>query len=221
MTLRLTDSVSDMPTALLLSATALTCLRDDEPLFVPIDIELPRSHLLVLEGRNGAGKTTLLRALLGLHAIKADSLNFCGTDVLRERHPLCAGTLWLGHLLALKGDLTVRENLHYNLAIGDEPDPPDIEALCADLGLAGYEDTPARALSAGQRKRAALARLAASHKALWLLDEPFANLDGPGMTMVERLLSTHLAHGGSAVLTSHGVLPITLPATTVRLEHPR
>ncbi|MCB1637128.1 MAG: ATP-binding cassette domain-containing protein, partial [Xanthomonadales bacterium] len=137
------------------------------------------------------------------------------------RHALCAGTLWLGHLLALKGDLTVRENLHYNLAIGDEDDAVDVESLCTDLGLAGYEDTPTRALSAGQRKRAALARLAASRRSLWLLDEPFANLDGPGMAVVERLLEAHLARGGGAMLTSHGVLPITLPATTVRLEHPR
>ncbi|MCB1599421.1 MAG: heme ABC exporter ATP-binding protein CcmA [Lysobacterales bacterium] len=221
MTTRLPNAspVSSAPP--LLSATALTCLREDEALFVPIDIALAQGHLLVLEGRNGAGKTTLLRALLGLHAIKADSLHFRGADVLRERHALCAGTLWLGHLLALKGDLTVRENLHYNLAIGDEDDAVDVESLCTDLGLAGYEDTPTRALSAGQRKRAALARLAASRRSLWLLDEPFANLDGPGMAVVERLLEAHLARGGGAMLTSHGVLPITLPATTVRLEHPR
>ena len=206
---------------LLLRARQLTCLRDDEPLFEPIAIDLPPGHLLVLEGRNGAGKTTLLRALLGLHPLTADELRFQAIDVLRERHPLCAGALWLGHLLALKGDLTVRENLHYNLAIGDEDAPGDVESLCVDLGLAGYEDTPTRSLSAGQRKRAALARLAASRRPLWLLDEPFANLDGPGMAVVERLLAAHLARGGSAMLTSHGVLPITLPATTVRLEHAR
>jgi heme exporter protein A len=205
----------------LLHARQLTCLRDDEPLFQPIAIDLAAGHLLVLEGRNGAGKTTLLRALLGLHPLAADELRFQGVDVLRERHPLCAGALWLGHLLALKGDLTVRENLYYGLAIGGDADPGDVDALCVDLGLAGYEDTPTRALSAGQRKRAALARLAASRRALWLLDEPFANLDAQGMAVVERLLATHLARGGSAMLTSHGVLPITLPATTVRLEHAR
>ena len=188
---------------------------------MPINIDLKPGHLLVLEGRNGAGKTTLLRALLGLHPLTANSLHFRGEDVLRERLALCSGALWLGHLLALKGDLTVRENLHYNLAIGDEDAPGDLETLCADLGLAGYEDTPTRSLSAGQRKRAALARLAASRRPLWLLDEPFANLDGQGMGVVERLLATHLARGGSAMLTSHGVLPITLPATTVRLEHAR
>lgn len=205
----------------LLHARQLTCLRDEEPLFQPIAIDLPAGHLLVLEGRNGAGKTTLLRALLGLHPLAAHELRFQGVDVLRERHPLCAGALWLGHLLALKGDLTVRENLYYGLAIGGDAEPGDVDALCVDLGLAGYEDTPTRALSAGQRKRAALARLAASRRALWLLDEPFANLDAQGMAVVERLLATHLARGGSAMLTSHGVLPITLPATTVRLEHAR
>jgi heme exporter protein A len=205
----------------LLQARQLTCLRDEEPLFAPIAIDLAAGHLLVLEGRNGAGKTTLLRALLGLHPLAADELRFQDVDVLRERHPLCAGALWLGHLLALKGDLTVRENLYYGLAIGGDADPGDVDTLCVDLGLAGYEDTPTRALSAGQRKRAALARLAASRRALWLLDEPFANLDAQGMAVVERLLATHLARGGSAMLTSHGVLPITLPATTVRLEHAR
>lgn len=205
----------------LLYARQLTCLRDEEPLFQPIAIDLPAGHLLVLEGRNGAGKTTLLRALLGLHPLAADALHFEGVDVLRDRFALCAGALWLGHLLALKGDLTVRENLHYGLTIGGDAEPDDVDALCIDLGLAGYEDTPTRALSAGQRKRAALARLAASRRSLWLLDEPFANLDAQGMQVVERLLASHLARGGSAMLTSHGVLPITLPATTVRLEHAR
>lgn len=205
----------------LLQARALTCLRDEEPLFRAIDVDLACGQLLVLEGRNGAGKTTLLRALLGLHPLAAQSLRFRGEDVLHERHALHAGAIWLGHLLALKGDLSVRENLHASLAIAGDAEPGDVDALCASLGLAGYEDTPARALSAGQRKRAALARLAASRRALWLLDEPFANLDAPGMAVVESLLARHLEQGGSAMLTSHGVLPIHLPAVTVRLEHAR
>lgn len=217
----LSENAASADVSPLLHARRLTCLREEESLFAPIDIDLPPGHLLVLEGRNGAGKTTLLRALLGLHPLTAESLHFRGDDVLRERHALCSGALWLGHLLALKGDLTVRENLRYNLAIGDEDAAEDVDELCANLGIAGYEDTPTRSLSAGQRKRAALARLAASRRPLWLLDEPFANLDGPGMAVVERLLATHLARGGSAMLTSHGVLPITLPASTVRLEHAR
>jgi len=205
----------------LLQARALSCLREEEALFRAIDFDLACGRLLVLEGRNGAGKTTLLRALLGLHPLQADSLRFRGADVLHERHALNAGAIWLGHLLALKGDLSVRENLCASLAIAGDAEPGNVDALCESLGLAGYEDTPARALSAGQRKRAALARLAASRRPLWLLDEPFANLDAQGMTLVERLLEKHLAQGGGAMLTSHGVLPVHLPAHTVRLERVR
>lgn len=193
----------------------------DRILFDRLDLHLRPGDRVGLVGRNGAGKTTLLRALLGLKPLSAVSLHFRGEDVLRERHALKSGALWLGHLLALKVDLSVRENLHTSLAIGGEAPPGDLDAVCASLGLAGYEDTPARALSAGQRKRAALARLAASRRPLWLLDEPFANLDGPGMAVVEGLLERHLAQGGSAILTSHGVLPIHLPAQTLRLEHAR
>lgn len=196
-------------------------MREEEPLFVPIDFVLRAGELLVLEGRNGAGKTTLLRALLGLHPLQAAELCLREVDVLQDRHPLCAAANWLGHLLALKGDLSVAENVAVGLAIAGEPVPAEMETLCADVGLAGYEHTPARALSAGQRKRAALARLAASQRPIWLLDEPFANLDGAGMALVEALLGAHLARGGGAMLTSHGVLPIHLPATTLRLEHPR
>lgn len=218
---QMTPNILSQPdrSAPLLHARALTCLRDEEPLFAAIDFELAPGQLLVLEGRNGAGKTTMLRALLGLHPLQAQVFEYTGIDVLRERLPLCAAAIWLGHLLALKGDLSVSENLRYALEIAGEQAPEDVDALCTELGLAGYEHTPARALSAGQRKRAALARLAASSRAIWLLDEPFANLDGQGMALVERLLARHLARGGGAMLTSHGVLPINLPATTLRLEH--
>lgn len=202
---------------MLLEAQCLRCLRHDEALFEPVDLRIATGELLVVEGRNGAGKTTLLRALLGLAQLAADRLQFHGADVLTDRYPLCAGTVWIGHLLGLKGDLSVRENLALALAMNDQPMIADAESLFAELGLAGYEDTPTRALSAGQRKRAALARLAASTRPLWLLDEPFANLDAEGMALVERLLGRHLERGGGAVFTSHGVLPITTPARSVHL----
>lgn len=187
-------------------------------MFRPVELNLGAGELLVIEGRNGAGKTSLLRGLLGLVRIEAELLRFAGEDVLQERHALCAGTVWIGHLLGLKGDLSVRENLRVALALADEPVPEEDEGLFAELGLAGYEDTPARLLSAGQRKRCALARMAASRRPLWLLDEPFANLDGEGMDLVEALLQRHLARGGSALFTSHGVLPIRASARILRLE---
>jgi heme exporter protein A len=202
----------------LLSARALTCVREELPLFAPIDFDLPAGGVVVLEGRNGAGKTTLMRALLGLHPLESEALALRGIDVREDRHPLGAATNFLGHLLALKGDLSVAENIRYSLLIAGEPVPADVDALCEEVGLAGYEHTPARSLSAGQRKRAALARLAASRRPLWLLDEPFANLDSEGMALVDRLIGRHLDAGGGAMLSSHGVLPIGHPAQLVRLE---
>lgn len=203
---------------LLLDAEGLQCLRHDEALFAPVAIRLGAGDLLVVEGRNGAGKTTLLRALLGLGRLQADRLCHRGRDVLEQREVLRAACNWLGHLLALKGELSVLENLRLALALADEDLHGDPEALLERVGLAGYEDTPARSLSAGQRKRAALARLAASRRPLWLLDEPFANLDRQGMDVVESILAEHLARGGAAILTSHGVLPIRLQARQLRLE---
>jgi len=200
-----------------LEANDLLCVRDDEALFAPLQLRVERGALLVLEGNNGSGKTTLLRALLGLNALQATTLQFLGEDVLERRHALRAGSVWMGHLLALKGDLSARENLEFTLALAGEAGVADADPLFAALGLAGFEDVPARTLSAGQRKRAALARLAASRRPLWLLDEPFANLDAAGMAVVEQLLRTHLARGGSAILTSHGVLPISVPASVLRL----
>ncbi len=208
------------PAPVLLCSHELVCERDSEPLFAPLHFALGRGDLVVLEGVNGSGKTTLLRALLGLNPLRATRLEFLGRDVLGERHPLRAGTLMLGHLLGLKGDLTVRENLEFALALADEPAAADPDALFAELGLAGYEHTPARALSAGQRKRAALARLAASLRPLWLLDEPFANLDAPGIALVERLLARHRARGGGAIVSSHGLSTIAGASAVIRLEHP-
>jgi heme exporter protein A len=193
-------------------------VREDCNLFAPIDFDLAAGGLVVLEGRNGAGKTTLLRALLGLCPLQAERLDFQGWDVRADRQRLGAASHFVGHLLALKGDLSVAENIRYSLWIGGDSFPADIDALCETVGLAGYEHTPVRALSAGQRKRVVLARLAASRRPLWLLDEPFANLDREGMALVERLLAGHLAAGGGAILSSHGVLPIGHPAERVRLQ---
>ncbi len=204
----------------LLDGRGLLCERDEEALFAPIDLRVNRGELVVLEGNNGSGKTSLLRALLGLNPLRAAALHFLDADVLSARHALRAGTVWMGHLLALKGDLSARENLEFALALADDAAVADADALLAQLGLAGFEDVPVRTLSAGQRKRAALARLGATQRPLWLLDEPFANLDAAGMAVVEALLRQHLARGGGAILTSHGVLPITVPARVIRLAAP-
>lgn len=186
----------------LLAARGLRFTRDDRPLFGPLDFAVEAGEALLVRGDNGVGKTTLLRVLAGLLAADAGEVAIEGralAPALRVQ-----AMAYLGHLSALKGDLGVRENLDFLCGLhGRRPDVSIDDAL-AIVGLAGFDDAPARQLSAGQRKRASLARLWLSPARLWLLDEPYANLDLEGIDLVNRMVAAHLAAGGAALLTTHG-----------------
>ena len=193
-----------IPAAPLLEARALSFLRQDEPVFAPLDFQLHAGELALVEGDNGSGKTTLLRMLAGLLHVGEGELHWRGEPLQRD---LCAGEiLFLGHQLGLKADLSPRENLQIAAGLHGCRDGSSVAAVLADIGLRGYEDEPVRRLSAGQKKRAALARLLLLPATLWLLDEPYANLDRTGIALVNQLLETHTATGGAALVTSHGTV---------------
>ena len=175
----------------MLSVNDLRFERFFEPVFRPLGFTLRAGELLVITGANGSGKTTLLRLLAGL--LRPDG----GT--LQREVPAC----YLGHLLAIKDDLDVRENLRFMAAFAGHGGV-DEQALLARLGLARVASQPARALSAGQRKRCALGRLLVTDAPLWLLDEPYANLDREGHGLLDGLLAEHLRGGGACVLATHG-----------------
>ena len=185
----------------LLLARGLAFSRNDEPVFGPLDFALAAGEALLVQGGNGAGKTTLLRVLAGLLAADAGEVQLAGRRVDREH--LARGSAYLGHLPGHKADLTAAENLAYGRALHGGGGPATGPAL-ADVGLAGYGDVPARRLSAGQNKRLALARLGLQQAPLWLLDEPYANLDLDGIALVNRLVQAHVAAGGAVLLTTHG-----------------
>ena len=188
----------------LLQARALRFFRADEAVFGPLDFELHAGELALVEGDNGSGKTTLLRLLAGLLHIGEGSLQWRGVAWQRDA---CAGdVLFLGHQLGLKMDLSSRENLRVAAGLHGAREGTSVDAVLAEVGLAGYENEPVRRLSAGQKKRAALARLLLLPASLWLLDEPFANLDRAGIALVNGLLEAHLARGGAALVTSHGTV---------------
>lgn len=188
----------------LLEARALSFNRLDEPVFAPLDFQLHAGELALIEGDNGSGKTTLLRMLAGLLHVGAGELHWRGAPLQRDN---CAGDiLFLGHQLGLKGDLSPRENLRFIAGLHGGRDGVSISSALAAIGLHGYEDEPVRRLSAGQKKRAALARLLLLPATLWLLDEPYANLDRAGIALVNRLLENHTAAGGAALVTSHGAV---------------
>ena len=195
---------SPNPAVPLLEVRALSFHRQDEPVFAPLDFQLYAGELALVEGDNGSGKTTLLRMLAGLLHVGEGELRWRGQPLQRDA---CASDiLFLGHQLGLKADLSARENLRIAAGMHGQRAGADGGAVLADIGLAGYEDEPVRRLSAGQKKRAALARLLLLPATLWLLDEPYANLDRSGIARVNRLLETHTAAGGAALVTSHGAV---------------
>lgn len=192
------------PATPLLEARALRFCRQDEPVFGPLDFRLHPGELTLVEGDNGSGKTTLMRILTGLLHVEEGELLWRGEPLRPER---CAGEIaFLGHQLGLKSELSPRENLRTAAGLYGRRVRADIDGVLVEVGLAGYEDEPLRRLSAGQKKRAALARLLLVPARLWLLDEPYANLDRTGIELVNRLLGAHIARGGAALVTSHGAV---------------
>jgi len=184
----------------LLECRGLSFSRNEERIFGPLDFGLGEGEALLVLGGNGTGKTTLLRVLAGLLAATAGDVRFEQRPV--DQGHLARGCAFLGHLPGHKGDLSTLENLRFTAAMQDSPIPP--EQALAEVGLAGFEDNLARRLSAGQNKRLALARLILSPARLWLLDEPYANLDLDGIALVNRLITQHVSRNGAVLLTTHG-----------------
>lgn len=184
----------------LLHARGISFSYAGQHLFERFDVDLHPGEAIVLVGDNGSGKTTLLRLLAGL--LSPDSGDIaCACENDGE----LIAVAWLGHSLGLKTTLSVSENLAFAIGLnGHDKRLAPAQAL-ASVGLDGFEPVPVRELSAGQRKRVALARLLLSPAAIWLLDEPYANLDADGCRLVDRLLDRHLRNGGGAVLSVHRV----------------
>ncbi len=174
----------------LLQASSVSFRRQGDRIFCPLDVNLAAGQAVVVLGPNGCGKTTLLRLLAGI-------LQPAEGTVTRR-----ATTAFLGHASALKGELTCRENLDFLRRFHGLPGISASRAL-ARTGLAGLGLRPARALSAGQKRRLGLAGLLVSPRPIWLLDEPYASLDDAGGQLVDELLTEHLAEGRTVALSTH------------------
>lgn len=194
----------------MLEADQLACIRGDRALFRGLQLQLSAGQLLRVEGANGAGKTSLLRLLAGLALPAAGEVRWCGRPIRRQRETYARALLYLGHLGGLKDELTPVENLAIEADLTGSPGITvrRIEGALEFWGLQRQLRLPLRVLSAGQRRRAALARLQLSDAALWILDEPFNALDVAAVAHLGRQIEAHLARGGLAVVTSHMDLPI-------------
>ncbi len=198
----------------------LEARRGRRVLFSRLDLSVAPGSLLRVLGANGAGKTTLLRMLVGLTLPSAGRVSWRGRPITADRDAFHRELVYLGHAAALKDDLSARENLLSLLALGGvRCEAGAADRALAAAGLAGCERLPARVLSAGQRRRVALARLAlAQEQRLWVLDEPFNALDVDAVDWLAGLLRAHLQGGGIVALTSHQPLPLdAVEAVMVRL----
>lgn len=182
----------------------LACRRGGRLLFERLSFAASDGALVGVSGPNGAGKTSLLRLLAGLGLAECGDIAWRGRAIADARPAFNADLAWLGHADGLKGELTPRENLTFHRAlVGTGGAATDVDAAVAAFGLVEVADRPCRLLSAGQRRRAALARLRVAAAPLWILDEPMASLDIEGQRLVDQLISAHCTDGGIAVVTSH------------------
>jgi heme exporter protein A len=187
-----------------LEAQNLQCERGGRTLFQGLDFSLKGGEALRIEGANGSGKTSLLRILAGLLAPVQGRVLWNGQDAARLREEYSKELVYLGHAAAVKDELTAAENLSIACRLAGEGVTGDsVQAALERFGLSG-NDVAVKRLSQGQRRRAALARLALSAgRPLWLLDEPFSALDAEGISLLDALILGHTGRGGCVVFTTH------------------
>jgi len=189
-----------------LEARDLGCLRGGWPIFAGVNFALSAGQALILIGANGSGKSSLLRLLGGYLPVAAGDLLWQNVPVRKDPDLHRSRTRYLGHLDAIKGPLTAREDLRFWARLHAQPERR-VDGALAAFGLQELAERPGRMLSAGQRRRLALARLTVSPAPLWLLDEPTVGLDTASQKALVAAISRHRAAGGILVMATHQALP--------------
>ena len=190
-----------------LTVKGLDCVRGDRRVFAGVALAVNPGRALLLSGANGSGKSSLLRILAGLLPAAGGTLAWEGEDIADDADAHRRRIVYIGHADPMKPGLTVCENLDFWARLyGFDP---DIEPALYQFGIEQLADMPARYLSAGQRRRLTLARLAVGQNSpvgppLWLLDEPATGLDPSAIAMLANTILAHLANEGVAVIASHG-----------------
>ncbi len=199
-----------------LSLDNIALERGERRIAEGISARVPGGGALLVQGPNGSGKSTLLRVLAGLLPPAEGAIRWNGADVTRDREAHRARLAYLGHQDALKAGLTALENLQFWGRFGASGNSAgDADAALRAFGLVLLADRPARMLSAGQKRRLALSRLALTEAPLWLLDEPVTALDTEARVAFSALLGRHLVTGGLAVIATHE--PLAVEARTLML----
>jgi heme exporter protein A len=201
----------------LLEARAITCTRGVATLFRDVSFSIAAGEWIALRGANGTGKTTLLRCIAGLTRPDSGEVMWNAQATHGDAAAFHGALLYAGHTAGIKDDLSAEENLRDALQLrGAAADSQALRSALGDAGLDKRRHLPARRLSAGQRRRIGLARLALDPATVWALDEPLTALDDDGQRLFTGLLQRHLARGGIALVATHHPFEVA-PTREIRM----
>ena len=192
--------------------------RGDRHVLRGVSLELHPGELMHVSGPNGTGKTTLLRVVSGLLRPEKGSVAWLGRSIAATAAEYQAALAYASHEPALKSDLTALENLRFTVGLKRRVTAAELRSSLERTGVGTCADLPARVLSAGQRRRVAMARVLAFQADLWLLDEPYTNLDGSGSSLLSALLAEHVGRGGVALVVAHHDLNLAVHTRQLELQ---
>ena len=202
----------------MLEATHLECVRGNRTIFRDVSFAVRAGDCFRLTGPNGSGKTSLLRMLCGLMTPARGTIRWQGSEIQTLGEEYMSAITYLGHRSGIKDELSALENLRVSSGLsGVELSRADAVAALERMGLAGRMNLPARFLSEGERRRAAISRLLVSPSSLWLLDEVMTSLDRFATESIQLLVEDHLAGGGMAIIATHQELRLS-KGNTQRIE---
>ncbi len=183
--------------------SSIGCTRGYRDLFSNLDFKLCSGQILRVEGKNGSGKTSLLRIMAGLAQPLEGEVLWNDRKIHHAESDYFQNLLYIGHRAGIKFELTPVENLCMTKSLQGSKTSTSIEEALYQVGLYGFEDIPCAQLSAGQKRRVALAQLFLTHAKCWILDEPYTSLDVVAVSVLETLFKQHVNSGGMLIITSH------------------
>jgi heme exporter protein A len=201
-----------------LKIEGLTVFRSELPLFEPVSFNMKAGEATQIKGTNGSGKTSLLRCLCGLSHRHQGLIRWNDANVDSVKDDFYAQLLYIGHALGLKPKLSVEQNLDFYQQLRFTQDQAIILQALEQLKIGAYHDELVGNLSAGQKRRVALARIISEPVSLWVLDEPMVALDVEGQAWLEQTCNQHLSDGGMIILTSHQTIKGINGLTEYRLN---
>ena len=197
-----------------LSVKQLCCERGYRELFNDLEFQVSPGEILHIKGENGAGKTSLLRIIAGLALPVSGEISFDGYNCRKFRSEYNEQQAFMGHKPGIKLELTPVENIRSHCDLGKSRSEQDIMDVLQQVGLYGFEEMYCNQLSAGQKRRVALAQILLSQTRLWILDEPFTSLDVIGVELFLKIIQEHVCQGGMVLLTTHQ--EVTLKDCTIK-----